>query len=181
MGTLSNFWRETHKQIDGLWYVSSVGILVPALIILDSCEMWLLDSSIYIHASFMATSKGSVNLFAIFTRADLVRFKANILVTSKMRACLADFGLSSVVHDSLVHFPRSSGPRGGTLRWLAPELLQGSVEYEHKSWANDMYAFGCVCYEVFCFVTVSIIGSQFSLGVRRASTLFLPQRLPCYQ
>ena len=50
-------------------------------------------------------------------------------------------------------FPRlsaNSSVRGGTLRWLAPELLycDDSENYPSNSPATDMYAFACVCYEV---------------------------------
>lgn len=52
-----------------------------------------------------------------------------------------------LVHDSKVQFTQTSSLYGGTLRWLAPELLWHDVK-EPKSCASDIYAFGCVCYEV---------------------------------
>ncbi|KAG6826415.1 hypothetical protein H0H92_015861 [Tricholoma furcatifolium] len=58
----------------------------------------------------------------------------NILVDDSERACIADFGLSSIL-PSL----------GGTPCCQAPELLLG--EYNTK--ASDIYAFGCLAYEVF--------------------------------
>ncbi|KAF7343706.1 Adenylate cyclase [Mycena sanguinolenta] len=67
----------------------------------------------------------------------------NVLVTQSGRAVLADFGLASVA-DSKVLLSTSSGKRGGTVRWHAPELF-----YEGRSsFASDVYAFSCVCYEV---------------------------------
>ena len=36
----------------------------------------------------------------------------------------------------------------GTLRWLAPELLRPSGDQAQISFATDIYAFACVCYEV---------------------------------
>lgn len=40
----------------------------------------------------------------------------------------------------------SSAVNRGTLRWEAPELLDGSQE--HTTILTDIYAFACVCYEV---------------------------------
>ncbi|KAG6806995.1 hypothetical protein H0H92_009208, partial [Tricholoma furcatifolium] len=57
----------------------------------------------------------------------------NVLVNDSGSACIADFGLSSILPS-----------RGGTLYCQAPELFQG--EYNTK--ATDMYAFGCLIYEV---------------------------------
>ncbi|KAG6828314.1 hypothetical protein H0H92_008429 [Tricholoma furcatifolium] len=64
-------------------------------------------------------------------RVDLI----NILVNNSGRACIADFGLSSIL----------PGFRGGTPRYQAPELFK--EEYNTK--ATDIYAIGCVAYEVF--------------------------------
>ncbi|KAF7360262.1 Protein kinase domain-containing protein [Mycena venus] len=50
----------------------------------------------------------------------------NILVTPSRRACLADFGLSSIVD-------------------AAPELITGQMQNHYGS---DVYAFACVCYEM---------------------------------
>ncbi|KAF9446619.1 kinase-like protein [Macrolepiota fuliginosa MF-IS2] len=76
---------------------------------------------------------------------------ANILVSKAGRACLADFGLSSLRDTEVVRFAmlESSGHRGGTPRWEAPELLEDSEVIIHRTPASDIYAFGCVCYEVF--------------------------------
>ncbi|KAJ7798019.1 kinase-like domain-containing protein, partial [Mycena leptocephala] len=68
----------------------------------------------------------------------------NVLVTQSGRAVLADFGLASVA-DSKVLLSTSSGKRGGTVRWHAPELFQDG----RNSFASDVYAFSCVCYEIF--------------------------------
>ncbi|KAJ6465314.1 kinase-like domain-containing protein, partial [Mycena sanguinolenta] len=68
----------------------------------------------------------------------------NVLVTQSGRAVLADFGLASVA-DSKVLVSTSSSKRGGTVRWQAPELF-GECR---NSFASDVYAFSCVCYEIF--------------------------------
>ncbi|KAJ7983214.1 kinase-like domain-containing protein [Mycena polygramma] len=71
---------------------------------------------------------------------------ANILVTSSHRACIADFGLSSTATAiSSFQFTHSSNrPRGGTVRYQAPELLRGG----HNNTESDVYAFACVAYEL---------------------------------
>ncbi|KAL0575315.1 hypothetical protein V5O48_006666 [Marasmius crinis-equi] len=71
----------------------------------------------------------------------------NILVTPDERACIGDFGLSRVADSHRLSLPTSTsrGP-AGTARWLAPELLTGGDGTTRES---DVYAFGCVCYEIF--------------------------------
>ena len=96
--------------------------------------------------------------------------KANILVNQDRRACVADFGLSTLTgvrshsaarnsdstsllsspsNDSLVSFTS-----GGTIRWMSPELLDpgrfgvpGS-EGDRPTRQSDCYAMGMVIYEV---------------------------------
>eukprot|EP00980_Cylindrotheca_fusiformis_P028589 scaffold22613_cov126-Cylindrotheca_fusiformis.AAC.9 len=62
---------------------------------------------------------------------------ANVLVDSRFRAKVADFGLS---HDKYV--------KGitGTAYWMAPELLRGE---SGNTTASDVYAFGIVLYEIY--------------------------------
>jgi serine/threonine protein kinase len=83
--------------------------------------------------------------------------QVNILIAASGAACLADFGLSAVRDSQLFSSFSSSSPRGGTLRWQAPELLNigaggSAVESAENSCnssrASDMYAFACVVYEV---------------------------------
>ena len=61
---------------------------------------------------------------------------ANILVDSKYRAKVADFGLSQ---------KRNMGATG-TPYWMAPELLRGDSENTSSS---DVYSFGIILYEVY--------------------------------
>ncbi|KAJ7713718.1 kinase-like domain-containing protein [Mycena olivaceomarginata] len=70
----------------------------------------------------------------------------NILVTPSWRACIADFGLASIINAMTVRLTTSTGPaRGGTARYQAPELFQGESS---NSFGSDVYAFACVCYEI---------------------------------
>ncbi|KAJ7934597.1 kinase-like domain-containing protein [Mycena leptocephala] len=67
---------------------------------------------------------------------------ANILVGPSRRACIADFGLSSVVDAMTLRFSHSTAStrQGGTHRYHAPELFK--VKQRHCG--SDVYAFACV-------------------------------------
>ncbi|KAF7377580.1 Protein kinase domain-containing protein [Mycena sanguinolenta] len=72
----------------------------------------------------------------------------NILVTPSHRACIADFGVSSIADDITVRFTHSTvTARAGTSRYQAPELFR--VDNPAKiHYGSDVYAFACVCYEI---------------------------------
>ncbi|KAH7923893.1 kinase-like protein [Leucogyrophana mollusca] len=75
----------------------------------------------------------------------------NVLITSSPRACIADFGLSIIAEDSNIHFTvtATSNAQGST-PWMAPELFDHiNPERRRKSRASDVYAFGCVGYEIY--------------------------------
>ncbi|KAJ6507790.1 kinase-like domain-containing protein [Mycena vitilis] len=70
----------------------------------------------------------------------------NIFVTPSCRACIGDFGFSSIItSESSIQFTNSSKPsQGGTIRYQAPELHRGG----HHDLCSDVYAFACVAYEI---------------------------------
>uniref|UniRef100_A0A0W0EUD2 Protein kinase domain-containing protein n=1 Tax=Moniliophthora roreri TaxID=221103 RepID=A0A0W0EUD2_MONRR len=71
----------------------------------------------------------------------------NILMRSSDRPCIADFGLARVADSKVRRMSSSTEAHHlGTIRWLAPELLKDDGR---TSKSSDMYAFGCVCYEIF--------------------------------
>ncbi|KAF9058615.1 kinase-like domain-containing protein, partial [Rhodocollybia butyracea] len=73
----------------------------------------------------------------------------NVLITSAERACIADFGLSRIVEGvDLCKITTNITNNGrGSMRWMAPELLQPSPA--SPSYESDVYAFACVCYEIY--------------------------------
>ncbi|KAH7925359.1 kinase-like protein [Leucogyrophana mollusca] len=76
---------------------------------------------------------------------------ANILIDSSHRARLADFGLGTLVQDSIVRFTPTAGSYlAGTPHYMAPEILSPKEgELTSATRASDIYSFACVCYEVF--------------------------------
>ncbi|KAG6908710.1 hypothetical protein DXG01_003643 [Tephrocybe rancida] len=72
----------------------------------------------------------------------------NILISDSRRARLADFGLSTASDSQALKLSSFSfGLNGGTPRWMAPELLDGRQAITNTQ--TDVYAFACVCYEIF--------------------------------
>ncbi|KAJ7741672.1 kinase-like domain-containing protein [Mycena metata] len=71
---------------------------------------------------------------------------ANILVTPSRRACIADFGLSSIVGVLSLNTTLSSrSGRPGTVRYQAPEIL---LDQRPNHFGSDVYAFACLTYEI---------------------------------
>ncbi|KAJ7229234.1 kinase-like domain-containing protein [Mycena rebaudengoi] len=74
---------------------------------------------------------------------------ANILINAEWSACLADFGLTSF-SDATTTALNSN--RAGSVRWMASELLDpGRFGHNQisRTPASDVYAFGCVCLELY--------------------------------
>ncbi|KAJ6587596.1 kinase-like domain-containing protein, partial [Mycena vulgaris] len=72
---------------------------------------------------------------------------ANILVDDNGHACLTDFGLAISVDA-----PHQEKEMAGSARWMAPEMIQPKsfgLEYFARTPASDIYAFGCVCLELY--------------------------------
>ncbi|KAG6917356.1 hypothetical protein DXG01_002821 [Tephrocybe rancida] len=86
---------------------------------------------------------------------------ANVLVDRSGRAYLADFGLSNIDDPLIAHWTSQSSvaSKGGSVRWQAPELHRAEsdnndTEIEesftvHNTEMSDVYAWGCLCYEIF--------------------------------
>ncbi|KAJ7493663.1 kinase-like domain-containing protein [Mycena latifolia] len=79
---------------------------------------------------------------------------ANILISDDGSACLSDFGLTTTISDadSTTGARSSSTNHGGSLRWLAPELitpLRFGCEKFARTPASDVYAYGCTCVELY--------------------------------
>jgi serine/threonine protein kinase len=67
------------------------------------------------------------------------------------QARLADFGLMTIISDSLSVYNTTTAQIRGTIRWMAPELLSPEdfgFDNCSPSRQSDVYAFGMVVYEV---------------------------------
>ncbi|KAJ6521206.1 kinase-like domain-containing protein [Mycena vulgaris] len=73
---------------------------------------------------------------------------SNILVDDNGHACLTDFGLT-VLSDATA---TQTNNGAGSVRWMAPETLNPSacgLQNFARTPASDIYAFGCVCLELY--------------------------------
>ncbi|EIW80806.1 kinase-like protein [Coniophora puteana RWD-64-598 SS2] len=74
----------------------------------------------------------------------------NILVSDSQRACLIDFGFSTA-KDTIQMHVTSTMESAHSTPWTPPEVLEGdSIGHSSYTPKSDMYAFGGVCYELFC-------------------------------
>jgi serine/threonine protein kinase len=67
----------------------------------------------------------------------------NVLLDDKLNPRLTDFGLSRMMATSTL-WATSTKSIGGTLRWMAPELV--NQDDAKPTAASDVYAFGMTCY-----------------------------------
>jgi serine/threonine protein kinase len=77
----------------------------------------------------------------------------NILMNDNGQPCLADFGLTKIICDSLPGYSITTANEG-TARWMAPELIMPELYGLTKcvsSKESDIYAFGMVVCEVNVF------------------------------
>ncbi|KAJ6504018.1 kinase-like domain-containing protein [Mycena vulgaris] len=75
----------------------------------------------------------------------------NILISDDFSVCLSDFGLANIICDTQTA-PATSTSHAGSTRWFAPELITPTAfncERFVRTPASDVYAFGCVCYELY--------------------------------
>ncbi|KAI9207483.1 kinase-like domain-containing protein, partial [Polychytrium aggregatum] len=72
----------------------------------------------------------------------------NVLLDSAFNAVVADFGMSRTKHNSAtMNRTRRSQPVGGTLSYMAPEMLDDE-QPAGSSKSTDVYAFSIIGYEV---------------------------------
>ncbi|KAG5450143.1 Activin receptor type-2B [Clonorchis sinensis] len=71
----------------------------------------------------------------------------NVLLKSDMSACIADFGLA--IRFEPGHFPSDAHPQLGTRRYMAPEVLDGAIQFSRDAYLRiDVYAMGLVFWEL---------------------------------
>ncbi|KAJ7790952.1 kinase-like domain-containing protein [Mycena leptocephala] len=70
----------------------------------------------------------------------------NVLIDDGEHARLADFGLAIVTDATL---GTTTTNQSGSWRWMAPELFDPQVESKKRTKASDVYAFACLCIEIY--------------------------------
>ena len=87
----------------------------------------------------------------------------NVLVDPSGRACVADFGISAISDPQIVYWTSqsSANSKGGSVRWQAPELHnpEDDTKAAHNTKESDVYAWACLCYEVFSLEPSNLISS----------------------
>ncbi|KAF9229900.1 kinase-like domain-containing protein, partial [Melanogaster broomeanus] len=79
---------------------------------------------------------------------------SNVLIDGNGRACIADFGLSTLLTALGGSTFSTSAKMGGTLRWAAPEVLNLNTEDEENlprvppTTRSDVYSFGRIMLQV---------------------------------
>ncbi|KAF5349267.1 hypothetical protein D9756_009383 [Leucocoprinus leucothites] len=75
---------------------------------------------------------------------------ANILVKPDGSACLADFGLSTVIDESVLQWTSNQARPNGTLRFEAPELLDDHEDGSPSkpTFKSDVYSMASVMYQI---------------------------------
>lgn len=68
----------------------------------------------------------------------------NVLIDSRGKACLTDFGLSTVCGGLVQRAMYIGSP--GAIRWAAPELIAGVGQ--HSTFQSDIYSFGSIMLQV---------------------------------
>ncbi|KAG6811485.1 hypothetical protein H0H92_007177 [Tricholoma furcatifolium] len=71
---------------------------------------------------------------------------ANILVTAEGEACICDFGMSKIIEDVTEKSASATLTASGSARWLAPELIEGSVTTPTKE--ADIYSYAMAMLEL---------------------------------
>jgi serine/threonine protein kinase len=70
----------------------------------------------------------------------------NVLLTENGHAKISDFGISEITSSSVKSF-MGTNSTGGSIRWMAPELLN-IQNSEQPSSASDMYSYGMILWEI---------------------------------
>lgn len=71
----------------------------------------------------------------------------NILLKNDLTACIADFGLAIRFEPDF--FPSTAHPQLGTRRYMAPEVLDGAIQFTRDAYLRiDVYAMGLVFWEL---------------------------------
>ena len=104
--------------------------------------------------------------------------QSNVLVHGNGRACIADFGLSTLLTRLGGSTFATTHQAKGTTRWMAPELLDLDDSKTAPAMQSDVYSFGSIMLQVCDAGDTSVIIAYGLLELRKDSdrqhTLSLP-------
>jgi len=151
------------RTIDG--GVDPTGRPYLAMEFLDGRELAdLIESHPQLPASWVAALGAQIASGLAAAHAEKVIHRdlkpANVMVVSGGLVKVLDFGLGQIVDDTDGARLTSSGVTVGTARYMAPEQFRGSTVTP----AADLYALGCVLFELLTGVPPFHSGSAFELG-----------------
>ena len=163
-GNINEFIKN-HEGVNRIQLVSRCGISrrVSSLLLYPAhrCRKW-----VGVHARYQHGTRGLERGAALSIDGYLgthIDYQANILVNQQSRACLADFGLSTIVgverrnnvNASMISVTSKASllsfTGGGTIPWMSPELLYPEhfgITDCRPTKQSDCYAFAMVIYEV---------------------------------
>ncbi|KIJ05967.1 hypothetical protein PAXINDRAFT_58444, partial [Paxillus involutus ATCC 200175] len=84
--------------------------------------------------------------------ANMPNIQSNVLIDGNGRACISDFGLSTLLTKLGGSTYAASSHAGGTLRWTAPELFDLQVPDDGENLVprplSDVYSFGRIMLQI---------------------------------
>jgi serine/threonine protein kinase len=106
-------------------------------------------------------------------------FKANVLVDRNHRSRLSDFGLTKVLYNTTTAATTLAGSASGTVRWMAPELLQidNGSGCSQVTVRSDIYALAITIWEVRPAARVCVLYHNILTSLRQLFALKQP--FPC--
>lgn len=122
-----------------------VSSIITHFIIIGRQVLDIIAGLRYLHASDIV--HGDLKLVSLCSIAfiiakELITAQKNVLMSDNGHALITDFGISHLVLSTNLSSTQFSN---GSMRWMAPELLdKGCCPTPY----SDMWSFGCVCYEV---------------------------------
>ncbi|KIJ10918.1 hypothetical protein PAXINDRAFT_85289 [Paxillus involutus ATCC 200175] len=114
----------------------------------------ILHSRSVVHGDLSGV-RGLISIGCIHTHTSNTQL--NVLIRANGRACIADFGLSTLLTALGGSIFATTSPVGGTLRWTAPELLYLNVQVSGDEESiprvlptprSDIYSFGTIMLQV---------------------------------
>jgi serine/threonine protein kinase len=138
------YFLKTSPKTPKVPLVSIPDIQAPRVILTRCLRFWILSLAYNIYTTMELYTEILRRYGALSSSYENAQSseQKNILISNDKRAMIADFGISSVAM-TVASTKRNAG---GTVKWMAPELLikdnaRGTIQ-------SDIWSFACVCYEV---------------------------------